>query len=102
MNTENQIFNTFEIGLGDSDGNSYFEYVVNKYKINPEKLHIQSLQTYCMRYLKDLQNYKIFERSFINHIKLGSGGFGTVYKVEDEWQQYFAVKKIPLIGMNFL
>ena len=92
-----KVFQLFEnkIELGYE---SYCEYDNKKHRINYITLYIQSLQTYFSNHLKDLQNFKIFEKCFINSVELGSGGYGKVFKVEDKWKQHYAVKKIELKG----
>ena len=80
---------------------SLFYYYSQKFGSTYKTIHIKSDQTFVGKDLKDLQKYKIFDKYFKNCYEMGSGGFGTLFKVEDKFnQQNFAVKRIPLKGQN--
>ena len=70
-------------------------------QITYKTIQIKSDQMFDGNNLKDLQNYIVFEKYFINCNELGSGGFGTVFRVKDKFYlQHFAIKRIPLKGQN--
>ena len=97
---EENIFEFFANEIKETHYNSYFEYYSKECQISYKTIHIKSDQTFDGNDLKDLQNYiKNFEKGFIICKELGSGGFGTVYKVKDRLhKENFAVKKVPLNG----
>ena len=87
-------------GIKETDYNSYFDYYSNEYQLSYKTIHIKSDQMFDGNDLEVLQNYKIFEKYFIECKELGSGGFGTVLKVKDKLhKQNFAIKRIPFKGL---
>ena len=96
---DKNVFELFGNEIIKTKYNSLFDYCSEKLQISYKTIHINSDQTFDGNDLKDLQNYKIFDKYFINPTELGSGGFGTVFKVKDKLhQQHFAVKRIPFKG----
>ena len=96
-----RIFELFGKKGKETNYNSFFEFYSMKHQMSYKTIHINSDQNFDGNDLKDIQNYKVFDKYFINCDNLGSGGFGTVYKVRDKLhQQHFAVKKIPFSGKN--
>ena len=79
--------------------NSLFDYCSQEMQMSYKTIHMKSDQTFDGNDLKDLQNYKSFDKYFTDPTELGSGGFGKIFKVKDKLhQQFFAVKRIPLKG----
>ena len=87
--------------INETKYNSLFGYCFEKKNICYKTIHINSDQYFVGNDLKYLQNFKkVFDKSFIECEKLGSGGFGEVFKVKDKFNLDFAVKKIYLNGKN--
>ena len=98
---DKKVFELFMNRINETKYNSLFDYCFEKKNICYETIHINSDQYFVGNDLKYLQNFiKVFDKSFIECEKLGSGGFGEVFKVKNKFNLDFAVKKIYLNGKN--
>ena len=108
-----QKFKVISSGINEND--IYSIYHNNIFKVQQQKIFSFYLDVHRLSYktlriskefdgndLSDLHSYKnvlqidnLFEDRFINVTELGSGGYGTVYKVYHNWSsKSFAIKKI--------
>ena len=98
---ERKVYQLIRNIVIETEYNSLFGYYCKELQISYKTIHLKSHQIFDGNNFEDLKNYIIFDKYFIICTEMGTGGFGTVFKVKDKLHRLnFAVKRIPLKGEN--